>query len=362
MKRILIILLCWVSFANAQQTSFRVDCNDGNDSTNDGTTWPGFLTLTAAEADGDFAEGDTIVFIGKCTEIFAPTQDGASGNKCVLIDSVSFVDGFTPAQPDTVWLAEINGQDTRARCIALNADDFWDIIHVKTDSSTGEDLQLSSADGNKIQQSWLRGRPASGSARSVRIVGSSLTDSLISNVFHTQGVGGRGILMDNSTSTTHYIVNNTFIGDYRLSGFDLNASAGNLVFRNNLIHNTSAVSADFAFDVSNVTAVSDFNNNLYYAPSVTNTWSFGGASFDLLATWVDSVDNHDADGATNSLNSDPALQNPNNTAHILNTSPAFEAGTDLGFGTDIGYYQVIVAAVAATPATKKAVRPRWWND
>ena len=59
---------------------------------------------------------------------------------------------------------------------------------------------------------------------------------------------------------------------------------------------------------------------------------------------MDSVNNYDGDGSSNSLLTDPSLQAVTTTAYITNASAAFGAGTDLGFGTSIGYFQPAVSA------------------
>jgi hypothetical protein len=48
---------------------------------------------------------------------------------------------------------------------------------------------------------------------------------------------------------------------------------------------------------------------------------------------------YDADGATNSLNSDPSLQATATTCYITTASQAFNSAEDLGYGRSRGYYQ-----------------------
>lgn len=340
------LMLLWTfscSKVNAQQTSFRVDCDDGNDG-NDGTSFPGFLTLTAAEQDADFGAGDTLIVVGTCTETLAPTETGTSGNKIVYIDSTRFTDGFSLTVPDTVWPALIDGGGVRTFGIQMTSgDDFIDIIGIdfKQCNARFIDMPTGSSDNKMLQCRFRDHGDGVGPAVSFTVG----TDSLISCLFLADGANN----IDNAIGTVAggYIVNNTFHGTFTSFCTDIDGNTG-IVFRNNLLNNVSSTAGDNTIKVFNVNAVGDFNNNLYHGPSLTNDWRFVAANITLISVWEDSVNNHDADGATASINSDPSLQNVATTASILNTSAAFEAGTDLGFGDDIGYFQI-----AATAAVRR---------
>ena len=348
MKKILLLtLLCWVSFASAQQTLFRVDCDDGNDG-NDGTSWPGFLTLGAAEADDDFAAGDTVVSTGTCTESFAPTTDGTSGNKCFLLDSLVFADGFDPTLPDTskLWSTIIDGgAGTRSEAMVFNNDDYWTIIGIDI-TGQGTNSIIFQALGLKAQQCRVRSMDTGTTNLKIN---NADTDSVISCLFLADAIYG---IWDNTgTGSGGVYINNTVYGSFTNYAMRVDNTPTITIWRNNLLQNTSTNSNDLVILLDSGSQVrfsgSAVDNNLYWeATAITNAFSFNGANFDLLATWVDSVDNYATSGEANAKNEDPLLQSVTTTAFITSSSPAFEAGTDICCGDDIGWFQLVSSAAA----------------
>jgi len=257
------------------------------------------------------------------------------------------------AAPDTakLWSSSIDGGTF---AIDFSGDDYYTVFGIHVFGASTHTIRMrSGSDNNAIFQCKFTG------AALAEVAYRAANDSVISCLF----LSSANTAFDTGTGfgTGNVVLNNTMYGSNSVTAWNVQNSGGGMKYRNNIAYNTSSTTPDHAGRTTDRGVIDDFNNNIWYAPDVTNTWEFNGASFDLLATWVDSVNNNDVDGATNSLNTDPALQAVTRTAHILDTSAAFEAGTDLGYGTDIGYYQVVAAAAAETPATKKGVRPRWWN-
>ncbi len=350
MKKVLIILLCCVSFGHTQTVRY-VSALSGSD-TDNGTTWAlAWLTLGKAVSETQVA-GDTVachsIAGSEFTENLTPSVDGTSSSKIVWIDSVRYEDGINLTQPDTVWTAIVAPGSGDG--INLAGDDYHTFIgfHVDGALSDGIEARISST-GILLLQCKVSMSTAAGS--SLYLGSSAGVDSVISCLLI--GTGDNGIKA--TGGATHYFVNNTIRGNWTSSfpslGVHLNSEG--YTFRNNIIEETSSTTSYHSIGTtSTVDYIDDFNNNIYFAPNQTNAFLFNGASFDLIATWEDSVNNaaHDPDGASNSLLTDPALQSPTTTCFILDTSAAFEAGTDLGYGTDIGYYQVVSSARRRIPS------------
>ena len=343
MKKILLILLCSVSFASAQQTLFRVDCDDGNDS-NDGTSWPGYLTVGAVHSDIDFTEGDTLVSTGTCTETFSPFDDGATNNKMFWMDSLVFADGWDPTSIDTskVWSTILDGTASVAGGFSNGGDNFWTVIGIDFKDFTLYNIALAATD-TKVTHCRSRDH-GDGVGALVNIQGTR--DSLITNLFLADTPVQFAIWVVNSANG-NVVVNNTMYGDFTLYN-RLDGTGTVTKWQNNLIQSTSTGSGDnvIRLDGGSTGIIAGvWDNNLYWeATAITNSWHFNGASFDLLATWVDSVDNYLSGAEANALDADPLLQNVATTCSITDSSPAFEAGTDLGFGDDIGYFQLPASA------------------
>ena len=147
--------------------------------------------------------------------------------------------------------------------------------------------------------------------------------------------------------------NNTFYASFEfLSAASIGGDDDpqiNLKSKNNIFQNTSSSNNDFAIDIitqgGTINAIGDWDFNIFEGNAGDGNWfRFNGTAGSTIAAWIDSVDNYDADGATNSLNGDPSLQSVTTTCFILDTSNAFEAGTDLGYGDDIGYFQLPAAS------------------
>ncbi len=349
MKRVLLtIFLCWVSLGHAADVRF-VDGDDGNDSTGDGlafvTAW---LTLGKAVTDGQ-AAGDTVVCVGKFTEELAPTADGTNAAHIVFIDSLRYTDGVNSTKPDTSWTAIIDGADVRSSPIDLNNDDYFDFIgfEVQRTGTGAQGIHAQGGSDNTIfwQMRVIDAETATGPMINIEGAQGDTTEIRSCVFIQTTGAVDRGIQLMNSGSGLIRVLNNTVRGNFSAEGLlILLTSTGNIELKNNIIYNTSATASDFTIDldgtISQIDAyVHDFNNNLYFEDNLTAWCEWDATTLNTIAVWEDSVNNHDADGASNSLNTDPSLQAVTTTAFILNTSAAAEAGVDLGFGNDIGCYQ-----------------------
>ncbi len=359
MNKILLILLCSVSIASAQQTLFRVDCDDGNDS-NDGTSWPGFLTVAAVHADADFTQGDTLVSTGTCTETFAPVDDGATNNKMFWMDSLVFADGWDPTAIDTskVWSTILDGTASVNSGFDNNGDNFWTVIGIDFKDFNLYNIAIQATD-TKVTHCRSRDH-GDGVGALVNMQGTR--DSLITNLLlaDTPVQFAFWILGSNNDNV---VANNTMYGDFTLYN-RLDGTGTVTKWQNNLIQNTSTVAGDrvIQLDVGSTGIIAGvWDNNLYWeATAITNNFAFNGATFDVLSVWVDSVDNYLGGAEASSLDSDPTVHGVATTCWIDTDSPAEGAGVDLGFGDDIGYFQ-IAASVSITTGTRKGVRMRWWH-
>ncbi len=347
MKQVLRTILFWcISINGYSQSVWFVSANTGNDS-NDGTSWAqAELTLGEAAAN-DVTVGDTVVCVGTFTELLATSVDGTAGNYIVWIDSLRYTDGVNSTKPDTVWTAIIDGTSL---CLNPTGEVFYKFIGFDFTSSTGDGVNIGNASDNWTF--WQNRWSGSISNDCLDVGVASGTNEIISNLFIA---GWRSMrLLSAFLSGTWTIANNTSyssqtIESVTISGDD--SPALTLELKNNIFYNTSTTNSDYAISVDpgngTINAVDDWNNNLLEALTSNGDWfEFNGTAGSTIAAWEDSVNNYDADGATNTLNTDPSIQNPTTTAYILNTSPAAEAGVDLGFGNDIGYYQTDPASTA----------------
>lgn len=351
MKKTLLILFCWVSFLNAD-INF-ISANTGNDS-NGGTGW-GDAWLTIGNLVANAANGDTNYVVGLFQETYAPAH-----TDMFFLDSTRAADGWDEFQPDTVWSATFDG-DTNARFMDISTGDHrLKFVGISFLEGTADAVLLrNSADDAWFQQCKFTGLGV--------FLSSIDTATFISCLFLSPTATATGILEQSPVAEMLTLHNNTFYGNWTTAvwGAVVMDSAD---VRNNIMQNISTTDFDVTIRIDAVSEApalfmqGRWDFNIYEsAENNGDVWRFS-AFFGLIATWRDSVDNYAGTGAEgNSLNADPSLQNVTTTAYILDTSNAFEAGTDLGFGTDIGYYQVVPAAAGGTPATKKAVRPRWWN-
>ncbi len=346
MKRVLLtVLLFWVTLGYGQDVRFISD-NTGNDSNSGVDFANAWLTLGMAVSDGQ-AAGDTVVCVGTFTEELQPTADGTDGNPIVWIDSLRYVDGFNATQPDTFWTAIIDGE---TYCVQTNDDDWYDFIGFNMTSASSRLVFTSTiSNGNKFYQVKFSGHDGS----SWHILLTSTDNDLYSCLILDDGSSNFGLSLESNYSGNIY--NNTFRGSFSTTIIQFTDGIGtdDCNFKNNIIDATSGGDIDLRANFRD--NINSFDNNIYNG-TATNLWDFNSTAFNLIATWEDSVNNHDVDGAASSLGTDPVLQATATTAYILNTSPAAEAGEDLGRGNDIGYYQTDPVS-SATPATKPKGKP-----
>lgn len=351
MKRVLltILLCCWVSVGYGQDVKFISD-NTGNDSNSGVDFANAWLTLGKAVTDGQ-AAGDTVVCVGTFTEELDPTADGSTNNYIVWIDSLRYTDGLNavPTGLDTFWTAVIDA-GTGTRCLALFADNFHEFIGFGfTNAATNMIVHNTNTLNAILRQCKLFGASDINNGY-INCSGDSLL--IVSCLF--LATSEAQLFIDSGGNTDFLqLYNNTFYGILDLTAVDIAGSGGSggTKFKNNIVFNVGTGSSgdETIIVTSPGSSIEEFDFNLYMSDaSITTKYEFNGANFNLIATWVDSINNYDSpNGASNSIGeTDPSLQAVTTTAYILNTSAAAEAGTDLGFGNDIGYYQTDPSAAA----------------
>ncbi len=359
MKRVLLtIFLCWVSVGHGQDVRY-VSANTGSDLNLVAASWDSaWATLGMAVTDGQVA-GDTVVCVGTFTEEVAPTADGSTNSYIVWIDSLLFTDGINHTKPDTNWSAIIDGNSGQ-RCVVLVGDDFHEFVGFGFTNADVNMIWQHSTTLNTIIRQCKLYNASDINNWFIDVSGDSM--QVISSLF-LEDTEANGCINTGGGTDFLQVYNNTFYGlfDFTTVEFTGSGGSGGTKFKNNIVHNPRTVSSGDETIVVGVPASSilEFDFNLYMSSAtITTKYEFNGADFDLIATWEDSVNNYDSpNGAANSIGeTDPELQAVATTAYILNTSPAAEAGTDLGFGNDIGYFQTEPVS-SATPATKPKGKP-----
>lgn len=353
MKRLFITIFLLFPVLVFPSTWF-ASANTGNDG-NDGTSWAQAMATLGGVEGLAISAGDTIVCVGEFSEVWNMSVSGTSGNSIIAIDSVRYTDGFDEADPDTAWSAIINGTD---RCIeALSQHDFRVFIGFEFYSADAAEVDFGSGVNDwKVQQCRIFNHNGTGINERFIITGGASRDSLISCVIISNGDVGYGFRIGSSGAGDFYIANNTFYGTWSGGGFFVWGSSGT-TFKNNILVQLSSTTNDYLVEVRSTASIGDFDNNLYRTANTTDPWNFfDDVDIALFTVWVDSVNNHDADGEANSDSIDASLQAVATTCYITSGSAAFGAGEDLGFGTSIGYFQPAAAAAGGRKTVPQIIQ------
>lgn len=161
-------------------------------------------------------------------------------------------------------------------------------------------------------------------------------DSFYQNViYNTRGanVNRGGIILRPNNGypfSDMKVYNNTIYGSVG-SGIRLwnvnSGYVGNIIIKNNICSNAAV--GDLMVDTGTVSGTETIDYNAYYNPSVTNNFNWLGTAYNFSG--YKTASSHDAHG----LNSDPKFVSTSTpTLSLQNTSPAINAGTDVGFTTD----------------------------
>jgi len=332
MKRCLILFLILLLSTGTKRY---IDGTSGND-TNGGTSWAD-AWATLGKLNTSAANGDTIYVVNTFVERYNPSHSGL-----VFIDSTREA-SWNDAQPDTLWSATFDGTGNSFAVDIRSGDDNLKFVGIHFIEGSLYAIQIKTAAKN----TWFQQCKFTGNG--LDLIAAD-TVNVISNLFLSNGSDSYAIRPEASSSQLN-IYNNTIYGEYLVAGFG-EVKADSINFQNNILVNTSSVSFDVTvrIDLSSDAkgAIKTWDYNAYYR-SITDTWRFVNF-FSTMATWVDSVNNYGAgaNNESNSINTDPQLQNITTTAYITNSSPAYNAGTDLGYGDDMGYYQVAAASIDST--------------
>jgi hypothetical protein len=347
MKHLFLILL-FCSTAFGQDVRY-ISTSTGDDDLGDGLGWgTAWKTLGKAITDGQ-AAGDTVVCAGwsgssggNFNEQPEPTASGTGGSEIVWIDSLRYTDGYnsSPAAADSFWTATVDAQDTRSRFFVFDNDDFHHVVGFQFEDMRAGDGNGVYVNGDADGIDIFQCRFISNNRFDYRIEGGNAYGDIISCVFIGNGsietsvvhVAGGG-----SGSEAISYINNTWVGTYTGDTIDITDRAVGITFRNNIIENKSTTNSDWTINIVDRDAIGDFNYNSFQGAQTDGNWfSFNGTAGSTITAWEDSVNNIDGDGATASTEEDSELKAEATTAYILASSPAAEAGTDLGYGNDRG--------------------------
>ncbi len=352
----------WIRNPNVHDnTVFYADAVNGNDA-NDGLSWANAEATLSAINGHNPAANDSIGLVGTFQEVWILDDDGTSGagNQIVVRDSLSLVNGMNYSNPDTtnLWSATIDGEQN-VQCLQIERDDFWNIGGINFIGATNRQVQFAAETDHStlIQCRFNRHGDGTGSSDSFIALTTNSTgtvDSVISCFFSAVDTTMVLGISNQNDGDGHVWMDNTWVGNYSNEIINMNSMDGTLEWKNNILDN-DATGGAVAIQINSdaVAAISDFDNNIYNSAG-TNTFTFNGANFDLLATWVDSVNNYDADGEANAVLSDPVTQSNTTTGFIDTDSPAFGIAEDSIFNDasdpSAGWYQ---------PVATTGVRRRW---
>jgi len=330
-------------------TNYFVSSLTGSD-VDDGLSWAN-AKLTLGSLNGSWVAGDTTAMNGSFTEAIAFADDGSSGDPIVIMDSLSFTAGGSQldlSDPDTskAWSATIT-IGAVANGLNFSTDNYFDVINLRVAGATSALIRINNCTDVRFLQNRIYDH-GDGSGQLINITGTSAGTVVAGNVFSDDGVNRA--INHNATGTLTSIINNTFHGVYTSQVIYFDSPTGTTDFVNNILENASGTSSDLCVQVDAPTStyINDWDNNIFYGASLTNEFSFNGNTFSSITVWEDSVNGYDADGAANSLESDPLLQAKSTTKYITTSSPADQAAAAGTYNSgDIGWYQV--AAVGGAP-------------
>ncbi len=338
-------------------TTYHASTFTGDD-TDDGTTWA-LARLTLGGINGlNPAAGDSVLLHGTFTEDWAPDDDGTSGSKIMVYDSLSGTLGVNFTNPDSskLWSAIISGSGT---ALTLSGEDYWTFTGIRMTGMTALGVSFASGTGNLLYQMKFDTHGDGGGAFVQYSVGGAVADSTISCVFIEPSGINNAIVVANAGTPGPVIINNSAYGVYTSIVLDVNDTDGPIVVINNALDQTSTVAADRVIHMDDATPTTnmEFNYNMFNKGE-DNNFRFNTAVFNLIATWEDSTNNYLSGNSDNSVDDDPEFSSTavTGTLFITTDSPAFDAGVARGGFQDasnpsIGWYQPVAAGDTPTPAT-----------
>lgn len=349
---LLFALIELVSYGHAG-TVYYVHDSRPDDSGN-GLSWAtAKQTLTAFS--GMLSAGDTVVAKGAWGTFNIDGADypnGTSSDYVVFIDSLRYTNGYNEAYPDTVYGARIysftdSGLILNHSYYKFLGWSFWSQANTKAGIDIGAD-----GDYVVIQNCYaIQEYPRS---YGVRFNVGSKNSKIISCLVLSDR--GFGIWIGDDDT---YIYNCTIIkfgGDNsntQYSGIFTNSTAYPPVFvSNNMVIITVEHYDGHKFvNFHSQASTTQFDYNLYHAPEKTGSYFLYYTTVcDDIESWRTALSVEYAEAETHSVMSDPLFLETSHYA-IDETSPAYEAGYDLGYGTNVGYYQGIAPLEEEEAAT-----------
>jgi len=327
-------LLTSISFAG---TVYYAD-SDRPDDSGDGLSWA-TAKKTLDAFDAILARGDTVVCRGTFG-VWTPQSSyaGGSGTYTIFIDEYRYNSGVHLANPDTVWSATITGTVTYG-----SSDRGMKLIGFVWNAASRLIIGTGCGDNWFLQCKFLIGQEyavyLSDSADSLYFV----SCLFIHNSSKYPTVLAQYNKFLNIWNCTFYgnpvTTNEVWFLDFH---FENSVNYKNNVINTMFINTDASAGTDERF-VWGQSGISDWDNNIYYIPKLGGTpngcWKLINTLYNTLAAWRTALQVYDPDGETNSLYVDPEIQSASTSCYILNDSPAFGTGRDLGYGTNIGYYQ-----------------------
>ena len=352
-QRLFLIISVWLFAVPCYSLDTVYISGNNGDDLDDGSTWAlAFFTHGAAIYSG----GDTVAIAGDMLESINPSASGTSGaNRTVFIDSVRFTDGTNqaPTASDAAWSARFSLQDGAGFTINVEGTDDWIAFIGFTIDSAGSELVVfnTGANGIWMQQCrlWHRGNNAS-----PYLFVNGTNDTIVSNIILGESPGDATRLLDYSSGAGagNAFYNNTWVGqgnDVMIRFNHNNATGDDITFKNNIVESTNTVATDIGIghisvNNSGANVIEDHDYNLWYFPNHTTRPFWFDIAITTHAVFQDSVDNYVVGAEANEVEgSDPLLQSQSTLATITSSSPADNAGDDIGFGGDIGVWQVVAA-------------------
>lgn len=357
MKQFFILLIILFSTSlNATTYYIKGDATPAGDGLSWNTAWDAL-----SDANSNLLAGDTCVCVDTLDAFTPVGYAGTSDDHIVFIDSFRYVNGYDVKYPPATWSATIYCDNSSA-CYGIeisHGDDYLEFIgfniHVESNATEGAIEmwgQFQSGDlpvwfkQCRIYNTKTVGGSYDAVFRGINRVKANFSSCLF--ITHDQFLDTGNMHEDNSevifnncsffvatNPITHYVFE--MIAEYVDRGFTVR----NCIFYNNYIDTyTYANGMKIAGTYAN--SIIDFNYNCIYSPNTNRYTEIGG-------TWTDTIEEHrtaiqvyDPDGATGSIDTDPALQDTvgvNRTCTITKLSPCWETAVDIGYGDNIGWWQ-----------------------
>lgn len=362
-----IVLVLLTSSVLLSNTWF-VSSDKGNDA-NGGTSWSDAVAGLNKPNDLAVSAGDTIVYSGYWFfSQWWPSFSGTEGNRIVCIDSFRYTNGVNLTIPDTVWSARINSGGNGFFTLYLcggdqnGDDDYIDFIGFELWGADDEVVQVGGYDfgpayssGHTFLQCKFSGSTYDGEWRFISMGWGDAR--FVSCLFvgngdyckyaaHAYGLDGTWVEYINCTFAGYYNGKGdgtedytTFLGGWFQGDPGNHIFKGCKTFKNNIVVNLSADENDFLGNFEVIDTLGNYDYNLYYTPTVTRLFKFNGVYISSYSAYVDSMQYYEPDAEANSVFGENPLFKNTETYYILDDSPAFNVGEDLGYGTSLGYFQ-----------------------